>query len=181
MEQKFDNRQLFDLETPDFEDLELIPVSPQYFKIIILNNIIFSLFLLAGFSVAYFFLHERFLSFQIWLVLAVIIVLIGFLFLNSVMGFQYRKYAVRENDLIYQYGWLKRSLIIVPFNRIQHIKVEQGWLSKILKLKSLSVFTAGIDTGDVAVKGLPEEIAEGINHVILKHIKAENGENGAGA
>lgn len=178
MEQQFDNKQLFDLEIPDFEDLELTPVSSQYLKIIVLNNILFSWFVLAGFSVAYFFFHHQFSLLQIWTVFSVIALLIVFFFLNAVIGFKYRKYAVRENDLVYQYGWLKRTLIIVPFNRIQHIKVEQGWFSKILKLKSISVFTAGIDTGDLSVKGLPEEIAEGINDLILKNIKAENEEDG---
>ncbi|ROH99864.1 PH domain-containing protein [Chryseobacterium daecheongense] len=180
MEPKFDNKQLFDLEIPDFENLELTPVSSQYLKIIIFNNILFSLFVLAGFSATYFFFNHQFSFIQIWTTFAVIVLLIAFLFLNTVIGFNYRKYAVRENDLVYQHGWLKRTLIIVPFNRIQHIKVEQGWFSKILRLKSVSVFTAGVDTGDLSVKGLPEEIAEGINDLILKNIKAENEENGAG-
>jgi len=174
MEHKFDNKQLFDLGIPNFEDLELTPVSPQYLKIIILNNILLSLFLLVGFSVAYYFFHHELSSFQIWTVYTAGTILIAYFFLSSIIGFKYRKYAVRENDIVYQYGWLKRTLIIVPFNRIQHIKVEQGWLSKILKLKSVSVFTAGIDAGDVSIKGLPEEIAEGINNLILKNIKQED-------
>lgn len=181
MEQKFDNKQLFDLEIPDFEDLELIPVSSKYFNIIVLNNILFSLFVLAGFSVAYFFFRHIFSLPQIWISFTVLVLLIAYFFLNAVIGFKYRKYAVRENDLVYQQGWLKRTLIIVPFNRIQHIKVEQGWLSKILKLKSISVFTSGVDSGDLSIKGLPEETAEGINDLILKNIKAENEDDGAGA
>jgi len=80
--------------------------------------------------------------------------------------------------LVYQYGWLKRSVIIVPFNRIQHIKVEQGWFSKILGLKSVSVFTAGVNGGDVTVNGLPEDIAEGINHHIRGTISKEKTDDG---
>ncbi|MBB4805579.1 membrane protein YdbS with pleckstrin-like domain [Chryseobacterium defluvii] len=181
MEQKFENKQLFDLEIPNFEDLELTPVSPQYFKIIILNTILFSLFLLSGFLAAYLFFREDFSSLQIGMVFTVVVLLIAFLFLSAAIGFKYRKYAVRENDLVYQHGWLKRTLIIVPFNRIQHVKVEQGWFSKILKLKSISVYTAGTDAGDISVNGLPEETAEGINDLILKNIKAEYAEDGTGA
>lgn len=101
-----------------------------------------------------------------------------FIYLNVLIGFKFRKYAVREKDIIYQYGWLKRSIIIIPFNRIQHIKVEQGWFSKILNLKSISVFTAGVSGGDITINGLPEDTAEGINHLIRGRISTEKTEDG---
>lgn len=107
-----------------------------------------------------------------------IILLIFFLILEALFEFKYRKYAVREKDIVYQYGLIRSSLMIVPFNRIQHIKIEQGWLSKILQLKSITVFTAGIDGGDISINGLPEDIAESINHLIMKNIRIEKSEDG---
>lgn len=179
MEQNFQNPQIFDLNIPDFNDLKLTAVSPKYLNIILLNLVLFSVFLMTGLAVAFYFFYFNLSRLQIWAIVIGIFLMIIFLFLNALIGFKVRKYAVREKDLVYQYGWLKRSVIIIPFNRIQHIKVEQGWFSKILGLKSVSVFTAGVNGGDISINGLPEETAEGINHLIRNNIASENSENGA--
>ncbi|MFC3157714.1 hypothetical protein SAMN05443633_10453 [Chryseobacterium arachidis] len=181
MEQNFQNPQIFDLEIPDFNDLKLTAVSPKYLQIILLNISLFSLFLIGAVSVVFYFFYFNLSKLQFWAIIIGIFLLIIFLFLNSLVGFKFRKYAVREKDLVYQHGWLKRTLIIVPFNRIQHIKVEQGWFSKLLNLKSVSVFTAGVNGGDVSINGLPEDIAEGINLLIRKSISKEKTEDGGEA
>lgn len=54
-------------------------------------------------------------------------------------------------------------------------------VSKLLHLKSVSVFTAGVSGGDITVNGLPEDIAEGINNHIRGTISKENLENGGEA
>ena len=48
-------------------------------------------------------------------------------------------------------------------------------------LKSIAVFTAGVSGGDITINGLPEEIAEGINHHIRGTISAEKTEDGGDA
>lgn len=178
MNQNFQNPQILDFEIPDFDDLKLTAVSPKYLKIILFNLGLFSVFLIGAVAVALYFFYFNLSLVQVWTIVIGIFLMVVFLFLNMFIGFKFRKYAVREKDLVYQYGWLKRSVIIVPFNRIQHIKVEQGWFSKILGLKSVSVFTAGVNGGDITVNGLPEDIAEGINHHIRGTISKEKTDNG---
>ncbi|UFH32671.1 PH domain-containing protein [Chryseobacterium sp. C-71] len=181
MEQNFQNPQIFDLEIPDFNDLKLTAVLPKYLKIILLNLALFSVFLVGAVSTAIYFFYFNLTILQVWAIVIGVFLMIVFLFLNTIIGFKFRKYAVREKDLVYQYGWLKRSIIIVPFSRIQHIKVEQGWFSKILNLKSVSVFTAGVSGGDITINGLPEDIAEGINNHIRRSISKEKTEDGGEA
>lgn len=178
MEQNFQNPQIFDLEIPDFSDLKLTAVSPEYLKIILLNLTLFSVFLVGAVSIAFYFFYFNLTILQVWTIVIGIFLIIVFLFLNTIIGFKFRKYAVREKDLVYQYGWLKRSVIIVPFKRTQHIKVEQGWFSKILHLKSVSVFTAGVSGGNITIHGLPEDIAEGINHHVRGSISSEKIDDG---
>jgi len=181
MEQNFQNPQIFDLEIPDFSDLKLTAVSPKYLRIILLNLSLFSVFLILTTATAFYFFYFNLNQFQIFATIIGVCFIISSLFLSAIIGFKFRKYAVREKDLVYQYGWLKRSIIIVPFNRIQHIKVEQGWFSKILNLKSVSVFTAGVSGGDITINGLPEDIAEGINNHIRRNISKEKTEDGGEA
>lgn len=181
MEQNFQNPQIFDLEIPDFSNLKLTAVSPKYLKIILLNLALFSVFLVGAVSIAFYFFYFNLTILQVWAIVIGIFLIIGFLFLNTIIGFKFRKYAIREHDLVYQHGWLKQTVMIVPFNRIQHIKVEQGWFSKILNLKSVSVFTAGVSGGDITINGLPEDIAEGINNHIRESISKEKTEDGGEA
>ncbi|MBW7674605.1 PH domain-containing protein [Chryseobacterium chendengshani] len=178
MEQNFKNPQIFDLEIPDFSELELEAVSPKYLKIILFNLAIFSIALVGALAAAFYFFYLNLTLLQISAIIIMLFLLIVTLFLNALIGFKFRKYAIRERDLVYQQGWLKRTLIIVPFNRIQHIKVEQGWFSKILHLKSVSVYTAGINGGDISINGLPQDVAEGINHLIRTNISKEKAEDG---
>ncbi len=178
MEENFTNQQIFNLEIPNFEDLELIRVSRKYLKIILFNISIFSIFLIGAAAIALYFFYFDLSLIQVLMIAIWTVLIIIFLFLNTIIGFKFRKYAVREKDLLYQHGWLKRSVIIVPFNRIQHIKVEQGWFSKIVHLKSVSVFTAGVSGGDITINGLPEDIAEGINDHIRGSISKEKTDNG---
>lgn len=176
--ENFQNPQIFDLEIPDFSELELKAVSKEYLKVILLNLGLFSVFLVGAVGVAFYFFYFNLTLFQIWAIVIGIFLMIVFLFLNTLIGFKFRKYAIREKDLVYQHGWFKRTIIIVPFKRVQHIKVEQGWFSKILNLKSITIYTAGINGGDISINGLPEDIAEGINNLIRKSISQEKIENG---
>lgn len=178
MQQNFQNPQIFDIEIPDFASLEMVSVSPKYLNIILFNNVLFSIFIISAFFVSYYFFSGNFTKLQIIAVASLFFFLIVYVFLSSVIGFKFRKYAVRQHDIVYQYGWLKRNIIIIPFTRIQHIKVEQGWFSKILSLKSVSVYTAGVNGGDISIHGLPEDKAEGINHLIMNTISSENNEDG---
>ncbi|MCW3167386.1 PH domain-containing protein [Chryseobacterium sp. 09-1422] len=181
MENNFQNFQVFDLKIPDFGDLKLVSISPKYLQIILLNIVLFSVFLIGVMGVAFYFFYFNLSSLEIWAIVVGIFLLIVFLFLNAVIGFKFRKYAIREKDLVYQHGWFKRTLMIVPFKRIQHIKVEQGWFSKILNLKSVAVYTAGVSGGDITINGLPEDIAEGINNLIRESISKEKTDNGGEA
>jgi len=180
MEQNFQNPQIFDLEIPDFSDLKLKAISRKYLRIILFNLSLFSILLVGAMGIAFYFFYFNLSMIQVWAVVIGIFLATVFLFLNAFIGFKFRKYAVREKDLVYQYGWLKRSIIIIPFSRIQHIKVEQGWFSKLLNLKSISVFTAGVNGGDISINGLPEDIAEGINNHIRASISKEKVDNGSG-
>ena len=63
-----------------------------------------------------------------------------------------------------------RSLTTVPFNRIQHIEIDQGPIARYFDLVSLSVFTAGDSSDDLKVSGLLKEEAKQIKEFISTKI-----------
>lgn len=88
----------------------------------------------------------------------------------EILGFEKRKYAVREKDISYKKGLLYKSLTTVPFNRIQHVEIDQGPISRFFGLATLSVFTAGDSSDDLKIKGLLKEQSLQIKEFITNKI-----------
>jgi len=106
---------------------------------------------------------------------------IGFLTLLWVLlnvfipfGFKKKGYALRERDIIYKSGLWWTKIIVVPFNRIQHCEVQQGPVSKVFALKSLTVFTAGGGSSDLKIGGLPNDKADQLKEFVLTKIVLED-------
>ena len=54
----------------------------------------------------------------------------------------------------------------VPFSRIQHVEIDESVFSRLFKLASISVFTAGDSSDDLVIKGLSKEKALQIKEFI---------------
>lgn len=87
------------------------------------------------------------------------------------IGFNNRKYAIREKDISYKKGVLLSELTTVPYNRIQHLNVTESLFERVFQLASLHVFTAGDDSSDLVIKGLPKKRAYEIREYILQKTK----------
>ena len=168
----FQNDPILEHDLPRFEDIELRSVSRKYLQVVFLNIAVFSVILLTAAGVGYYFLRG-YLGESAWALPGGVVLLMVFNAAYQYAAFFQRKYAIREKDLIYQFGLMRRNIIIIPFNRIQHTALEEGWLSRSLGLKSVSVFTAGAGGSDLTVNGLPKEVAENFNQLILTKIDEE--------
>ena len=73
-------------------------------------------------------------------------------------------------EIIHGIFFTKRTLI--PINRIQHLKIEQGILQKRFDLATVDLYTAG---GTRQIKGLQYAVADGIvrklNQIVLEENK----------
>lgn len=167
---EFQNNTVLENDLPSFEDVDLTPVSGKYLKIIYLNLVIFAAFVIVAGVSAYFFLRGHIdLNWSVVFVVAGIFVIL--ISLLNYFSFFKRKYAVREKDIIYHNGLIQQNILIIPFNRIQHITVAEGWYSRILGLKSIKIFTAG--SLDLTINGLPKAVAENFSQLILDKIREE--------
>jgi membrane protein YdbS with pleckstrin-like domain len=77
---------------------------------------------------------------------------------------------VRENDISFKKGIITFKLTTVPFNRIQHVEVNQGVLAKLFKLSSLKLFTAGGNASDLSIYGLPQDVAQNLKAFLSEKI-----------
>ena len=154
---------------PEITKTDFKAINNRYFKVIVIQTalIFIALFIIAVFMnyKDYFKLSEY--SMYLYLLLSVTFMAT---LLLKIIGFKKRKYAVREKDISYKKGVFFRSLTTVPFNRIQHIEIDQGPIARYFGLVSLSVFTAGDSSDDLKVSGLLKEEAIQIKEFISTKI-----------
>jgi membrane protein YdbS with pleckstrin-like domain len=65
-------------------------------------------------------------------------------------------YAVSDDEIDLQHGWLVQTRTVVPMNRVQHLKSERGLLAGHFRLAVLHIHTAA---GPVVVDGLDADDA----------------------
>ncbi|MFI6425703.1 PH domain-containing protein [Promicromonospora sp. NPDC050880] len=67
-------------------------------------------------------------------------------------------YAERDDDLLIRKGVMFRSLVVVPYGRMQYVDVEAGPLDRRLGLAKVQLHTASVGT-DAQIPGLPPDEA----------------------
>lgn len=113
---------------------------------------------------------------HIWIFgLAVLEAVYGILIKPAVEYRQWR-YLIGEDriEIIHGIFFTKRSLI--PINRIQHLRIEQGILQKRFDLASVDIYTAG---GSHQIQALrydeADAIVRGLNHIVAAERDNGNG------
>lgn len=158
-----------DLNTlPKYEEIFLNKPHSDYWKIICIN--LFICFVIGGIitSLGVTFIDE--FKPNAILIISIYILFIISLFIIFFASFKKRGYAIRTRDVIYKSGIIAESTTIVPLNRIQHIELNEGVFSRMFKLGSLQVFTAGGQTGHLRIAGIPIEEAKSIRDLLLNKL-----------
>ncbi|WP_316796814.1 PH domain-containing protein [Pedobacter agri] len=154
---------------PKYEEIPLRKPDSNYWKIICINLII--TFLLIGVSAGLLiFFNEKIQPHAILIIITYITIAILSILLFYA-SFKKRGYAIRTKDVIYKSGIIAESTTIVPLNRIQHIELNEGFFSRMFKLGSLQIFTAGGQTGHIHIAGIPIDEAKSIRDLLLNKLE----------
>ncbi|WP_316848192.1 PH domain-containing protein [Pedobacter psychrodurus] len=155
-------------QLPKYEAIPLKQPHSHYWRIICINLLIF--WTLVGIANGtLILLVDEVRPNAVWMIPAYFaLVVISFLLYH--LSFKKRGYAVRTHDVIYKSGIIAESTTIVPLNRIQHIELNEGIFSRIYKLGSLQIFTAGGQTGHIHISGIAINEAKSIRDLLLKKL-----------
>ena len=163
----FSNFQVDLSELPKVEEVDFKPIDKKYLKVSLISKGILFLFLGAGVFALIYFNEDS--DFQ--LNLSISLAYVGLLIWNitlTVLGFKKKKYAVRDRDVLYRKGLIWSVRTAIPFNRIQHAEIKQGPIERQFALSSLKIFTAGGQSSDLVIPGLPNETAQQLKDFILR-------------
>lgn len=178
MTEPFQNLSVNTSELPQVEASEFHGIEKAYLKVTLITNGIFFLVLFIGTAVAIYFGDE--VSRPTLLYAVVLGPIFLFWLINTLVvfkAFPKKQYSLREKDIIYCKGWLWSVRTSIPFNRIQHAELKQGPLERIFKLHSLKIFTAGGQSSDLVIPGLPEGEALRIKEFVLGKTAQDGGDN----
>lgn len=141
-------------------------ISPLWLKMSLRRHWVLSVLMVIGVIVAWMITRE----WMLWGGLLVLLVLFFWGNLAIRRIYYSKKYLLRQKDITYRSGWLWNSVTSVPYNRIQHVEIEQGPIEKWYKLATLEVYTAGKNTSDLSISGLSGETAEKLKDYVLGQV-----------
>jgi membrane protein YdbS with pleckstrin-like domain len=167
---EFTNNPIDITQLPKFEEVKLKGLHPNYVNVLFFNFAFIFILAIAGFFALFFFKQDAF-SYAIWAAIFTAILLI-FVVLIVFTKFSFRKkgYAFREHDAIYKSGLISETTTIIPFNRVQHVALHQGFISRKLGLASIELFTAGGSSSDLEIPGLLLADAQIIKNLVSQKI-----------
>lgn len=161
-----------DLSTlPRYETIILNELQPKYWNVILINGIA-GLFLAGIILTAVFYFVEEIHSLY-WVIGLTYIAALAITYLLSSISFRKRGYAFRAHDVIYRSGILSTNTMIVPYNRIQHVALHEGFIARFFGLAKIEIFTAGGISSDLEIPGIAKEDAENIKQLLMGKIQKQ--------
>ena len=168
----FSNESIVIEELPKYEAVDTTPVQASYWKVMLINFFIILLFIGAALTTAIILVEA--MKPYAWYIIAAFIFIMGIVFFLLKTAFHKRRFALRERDIIYKSGLISNHTIIIPFNRIQHVGLNEGFISRFYGLAQLQIFTAGGSSSDLKISGLLKQEAESIREVIMQKIVSKS-------
>ncbi len=166
--QNFSNSTI-DLDTlPRYEETPLTHPDPKYWNVMVINLLLFLAFIGIGLTLLIIFNEEVQAN---WIICAgLYIAFAAFLFIIFRASFKRRGFALREKDVLYKSGIIAETTTIVPLNRIQHVALNEGFLSRMFHLGTLQIYTAGGSSGEIRIAGVPIEQAKAIKEALAQRL-----------
>lgn len=172
MQSDFSNQQINLENLPAFDQVRYKSIEPQYWNVIVMNLSLISVLLLIGCVISFVSTSQDSENTILRVVLHFggFLLLVGFLFWVNYQSFKRRCFAVRERDIQFKSGWIQMRTVIVPFNRVQHIVVQEGIFSRAYDLATLVIYTGGESGSDLVLAGLPKQEAGRLKSYILDYV-----------
>jgi membrane protein YdbS with pleckstrin-like domain len=169
--ENFINEKIDTTLLPRFEDVDYSSLHPSYWKVnLILISILF-IILGIGFGFAIF-SDEEVATYQMQ-ILVILLVLFGLVVLFSRISFKKKSFAFRNHDVLYRSGIIATKTLVIPYNRIQHVALHEGMISRFFGLAKIEIFTAGGNSSDIEIPGIEKTQAENIKQLLMGKIQKE--------
>ena len=171
--ENFTNETLDTSQLPKFVEVAFTALHPKYLLVDLIGLLrTIAMLVLVPTVVSMF--KPEFFSGRIWLILGIIIPIFSILLVVfSSIGFKKKGFAFREHDVLYRYGIIATNTIVIPYNRVQHVALHEGLVSRYFGLAKIEIFTAGGSSSDIEIPGIEKEQAENIKQLLMGKIQKQ--------
>ena len=166
---EFTNNTIDTAQLPRFENVAFRPLEKSYLKVLLINFLIVVAVISMLVVASYIFVSD-FSDFVPWVFIipGAVLAIVGTF---SFIGFYKQGFAFREHDVLYKSGVISTNIIIIPYNRVQHVALHEGPFSRIFGLSEIRIYTAGGGSGDIAIPGILATEAQGIKQLLMGKIQ----------
>jgi len=95
------------------------------------------------------------------------VVLALFSAVNSILSYFYSVFYISEGELILESGWLRRSRLSVPLDRIQTISFQQTFIHRLFNTVSVEIDTAGSKGSEFSLTAIEQTRAHELREFLL--------------
>lgn len=169
--ENFTNEIIDTSQLPKFEEVQFTALHPNYWKVTLISCFILIVFICFGMMLGLIFIKEL-SEFQLELI-SLTTVLIVFILLFSRIAFRKKRFAFRNHDVLFRHGIIATNTIVIPYNRIQHVALHEGLVSRCFGLAKIEIFTAGGSSSDIEIPGIEKEQAENIKQLLMGKIQKQ--------
>lgn len=169
--EQFINQTIDTTQLPKFEEVNFSKLHPSYWKVMLINLLLIFAIIAIAMGLFIYTMDEK-IEYLLEIGIAVGVALLLILFFTRI-SFNKRAFAFRNHDVLYRHGIIATNTIVIPYNRIQHVALHEGWLSRIFGLAAVEIFTAGGSSSDIEIHGIEKEQAENIKQLLMVKIQKE--------
>lgn len=167
----FTNDTLNIKELPRFEEVTFSKMNPNYWKVQCVNLLLVFIIVLVTVFVGSQ-NDEKIASHATTIYLGSLVFFAAILSLLR-LSFVKKGFAFRQHDVLFRYGIIATKTVIIPYNRIQHVSLHEGLLSRYFGLAKIEIFTAGGSSSDIEIPGILKHEAEAIKQLLMVKIQKE--------
>jgi membrane protein YdbS with pleckstrin-like domain len=167
----FTNETIDTRQLPKFEEVEFSVLHPNYWKVTLIILAVF--FLIIAIVIGFVMSFNEELSLYITEISIVYVVLLLIVLFFSRMSFKKKGFAFRNHDVLFRHGIIATNTLVIPYNRVQHVALHEGLLSRFFGLAKIEIFTAGGSSSDIEIPGIAKEQAENIKQLLMGKIQKQ--------
>jgi len=167
----FKNEKIDTTSLPRYETVALTKLHPNYWKEILISRGLMLFVLGIGLVLCLVFVEELF-HYRLMLIVVYAFIVLAFLFFTH-MAFKKKAFAFRNHDVIFRSGIIATNTMVIPYNRIQHVALHEGFIARFFGLAKIEIFTAGGVSSDLEIPGIAKEEAENIKQLLMGKIQKQ--------
>lgn len=167
----FTNEKIDTTQLPRYEAVALTALHPNYWKELLVARGLLVLALTIALVLALIFIEE-FIDYR-WIAAAGFVVFVVLLLLITNITYKKKAYAFRNHDVIFRSGIIATNTMVIPYNRVQHVALHEGWIARFFGLAKIEIFTAGGMSSDLEIPGIAKEEAENIKQLLMGKIQKQ--------